>query len=116
MLRLVTDEQIHGGIVSGLRRHYPEVDTVRVQEVGLAGRGDPAILEWAAHEDRIVVSLDRKTLIRHANERTAAGLAMPGVFMLRMGPTVGEIIEELAVLAICSSPDEWKDRVVFIPL
>jgi predicted nuclease of predicted toxin-antitoxin system len=116
MLRLVTDEHIHGGVVTGIRMHHPEVDIVRVQDVGLAGSGDAAILDWAAREDRIVVSQDRRTLIRDANDRIVAGLPVPGVLILKPGFTIGEIIEEIALLAVCSLPEEWKGRIEFIPL
>ena len=35
MLRLLTDEDVHGDIVDGLRRRQPALDLVRVQDVGL---------------------------------------------------------------------------------
>lgn len=35
MLRLASDENLHGGIVRGLRRREPALDLVTVQEVGL---------------------------------------------------------------------------------
>jgi hypothetical protein len=62
MLRLLIDEDVHGDIVAGLRRRQPGVDVVRVQEVGLAHTPDPVILEWAAGQGRVVVSVDKKTL------------------------------------------------------
>jgi hypothetical protein len=35
MLRLLTDEDVHGDIVHGLRRRQPALDLVRAQDVGL---------------------------------------------------------------------------------
>jgi len=116
MLRLMTDEHVHGGIVRGMRRKYPEVDIVRCQEVGLMGKGDSFLLDWAATQGRVVISRDRKTMIRYATDRVVAGQTMPGLFILRKGMTVGQIIEELALVALCSSPDEWEGRVGFLPL
>ena len=34
MLRLLTDEDVHGDIVHGLRRRQPTLDLVRVHDVG----------------------------------------------------------------------------------
>ncbi len=48
MLRLAADENFNGNIVRGLLRRRPDLDIVRIQDVGLAGADDPAILAWAA--------------------------------------------------------------------
>ena len=48
MLRLLTDENVHGDIIAGLRRRQPALDLVRVQDVGLRHTPDPIILEGAA--------------------------------------------------------------------
>ena len=48
MLLLLFDEDVHGDIVTGLRRRQPALDCVRVQDVGLAHTPDAIILDWAA--------------------------------------------------------------------
>jgi hypothetical protein len=52
MLRLRSDEDFNGNVVAGVRRHYPEIDLVRVQDVGLAGHTDSEILASAAEQAR----------------------------------------------------------------
>jgi hypothetical protein len=37
MLRLAADENFNADIIRGLRRRLPELDVVRVQDVGLSG-------------------------------------------------------------------------------
>ena len=37
MLRLLADENFHGDIVRGLLLRQPDLDLVRVQDVGLTG-------------------------------------------------------------------------------
>jgi hypothetical protein len=44
VLPLLTDENFNGDIVRGLRRRRPEIDLLRVQDVGLSGALDPPIL------------------------------------------------------------------------
>jgi len=76
MLRLLADENFNGDIVRALLLRQPDLDIVRVQDVGLAGVDDPDILAWAAGNDRIVLTHDRATLPDYAYERLAAGEKM----------------------------------------
>ena len=48
MIRLVSDENFNGDIVRGLLLRRPDLDLVRIQDVGLEGAEDPAVLAWAA--------------------------------------------------------------------
>lgn len=73
MLLLVADENFNNDIVRGLLRKKPDLDIVRVQEVGLRGADDPAILEWAANEGRVVLTHDAATMTYYAYERVRAG-------------------------------------------
>lgn len=45
MLSLLTDENFNGDIVRGLRLRKPNLDLLRVQDVGLREVDDPAILD-----------------------------------------------------------------------
>ena len=58
MLRLAADENFNNDIVRGLLRLRLELDVVRVQDVGLSGADDPTVLEWAAQEERILLTHD----------------------------------------------------------
>ena len=44
MLRLATDEDFNNRILRGLLRRQPDLDILRVQDPGLAGRDDEAVL------------------------------------------------------------------------
>jgi hypothetical protein len=102
MLRLVSDEDVPGDIVSGLRQRQPGLDVVRVQEVGLMHTPDPAVLEWAAREDRQVITRDRNTMTAHAWDRVRCGQFMPGVFVLPEQIPIGQAVTELEMLALAS--------------
>jgi predicted nuclease of predicted toxin-antitoxin system len=116
MLRLLIDEDVHGDIVDGLRRRQPTLDLVRVQDVGLRHTPDPVILEWAARQGRVVVSVDRKTLAADAWDRVARGFPMPGVAILRILLTIGQAINELELIALVGNPDDFRDQVIYLPL
>jgi hypothetical protein len=116
MLRLAADENFDADIVRGLRRRFPNIDVVRVQDAGLSGADDPAVLEWAAREGRIVMTHDISTLVSFAFERVASGRPMPGVFAARSSGPIGSTIEDLVLLAECSVHEEWDGQVRFLPL
>jgi hypothetical protein len=47
MPRFLADENFDKRILEGLFLRKPNVDVVRVQDVGLYGRKDPTVLDWA---------------------------------------------------------------------
>jgi predicted nuclease of predicted toxin-antitoxin system len=116
VLRFAADVNFHGDILRGLLRRMPDLDVVRLQDVGLDQATDPAILEWAAREGRIILSHDVSTLTGEAIRRVHAGLPMPGVFIVRKGAKRVQAIEDLLLLAGASEPGEWKGQVRYIPL
>ena len=89
MLRLLADENIKGALLRGLRRKGMEVDLVRVHDVGLGGADDPSILEWAAANDRIVLTHDLATMPAYAYDRLIARQRMPGVIVIPLRLSVG---------------------------
>jgi hypothetical protein len=80
MTQFLADENFNNQIVRGILRQGPDIDIVRVQDVGLSGADDPTVLAWAAQAGRIVLTHDVATMITFAYERIQAGLSMPGLF------------------------------------
>ncbi|MFB2879060.1 DUF5615 family PIN-like protein [Floridanema aerugineum] len=116
MLRFLADENFNNQIIRGILRQNPEIDIVRVQDVGLSEADDPSVLEWAAQKGRVVLTHDVTTMTNFAYERIEAGLSMPGVFEVSRRVSVGLAIEELLLIAECSLEGEWEGQVRFLPL
>jgi hypothetical protein len=116
MLRLVADENFDGSILRGLRRRNPDLDIVRVQDVGLSGADDPTVLEWSAHGGRILLTHDVTTITHYAYERIREGVPMPGVFEVNLDASFGRIIEDILLLVTCSLEGEWDGQVLYLPL
>jgi ABC-type sugar transport system substrate-binding protein len=116
MLALAADENLNNDIVRGLLRRNPDVDIVRVQDAGLAGAHDEAILAWAATEGRVLITHDVTTLTQYAYQRVRRGEAMPGVFEVSRSVSIGQAIEDLLLLAECSFEGEWEGQVRYLPL
>ena len=116
MIPLLFDENIDRDIVRGLELRLPDLDFLTVQGVGLQGRPDDEILEWAAAHHRILVTHDVRTIPRYAGDRIRAGLPMPGVFGAAKTLPVGLVIDDLLLLATCSLEGEWQNRIVYLPI
>jgi Domain of unknown function (DUF5615) len=116
MLRLAADENFNNDIVRGVRRRKPDVDLVRVQDMGLSGADDPTILDWAAQAGRALLTHDVTTMTRYASERVQAGLPMPGVFEVSRKVPIRVAIEEILLVVECSLEGEWEGQVRYLPL
>ena len=116
MLSLLADENFNNQIVRGILRRRPEIDIVRVQDVGLSETDDRVILEWTAQQGRILLTHDVETMTRYAYERVQAGLAMPGVFEINRSIPIGVAIEEIILIAEGSFEGEWEGQVQYLPL
>lgn len=116
MLRFAADENFNNAILRGLIRRNPDLDIVRVQDVGLSGVDDPEILEWSAQEGRILLTHDVSTITRYAYDRIRAKQPMSGVFEVGRNVSIGEAIEDILLIAECSVKDEWEGQVRYLPL
>jgi hypothetical protein len=116
MLRLATDEDFNNRILRGLLRRRPDLDIVRAQDAGLAGRSDAEVLEWAAREGRVLLTHDVTTMKQSVEERVAAGLSVAGVFEVGQQIPIAQAIEDILLIAECSLEGEWEGQIRFIPL
>lgn len=116
MLLFAADENFNNHIIRGLARRLPNLDLVRVQDSGLGGADDETVLRWAAASGRILLTHDVTTLTHWAVERIEKGEAMPGVFVAARSLAVGQVIEDLILLAECSMQSEWAGRILYLPL
>jgi hypothetical protein len=116
MLSLLSDENFNGDIVRGLFLRQPNLDLVRVQDVALREVDDPAILAWAAINQRILLTHDRATMPNFAYERLVREEPMPGMFVVNDRMPIRQAIDELLLLIDSSEQAEWKGVVLYLPL
>jgi hypothetical protein len=114
MLPLLSDEDLQGAIVAGLLLHFPGIDLVRVQDVGLMQTPDPLILDYAARQNRVIVTHDRTTMTAHAQDRMDQGLCMAGLIVLAQFINVGKAIQEVATLAQAGHPGDLDGKILFV--
>ncbi|MGH9949610.1 MAG: DUF5615 family PIN-like protein [Pyrinomonadaceae bacterium] len=115
MIRFLSDEDFDARIVRGLKQRLPNLNVISVHDIGLRGSSDPELLEFAAGENRIILTHDVTTMTAHAKSRILLGLKMPGVFEVPQKIRIGIAIEELVFIAECSFVNEWASQIRFLP-
>lgn len=116
MVQLLVDENFNHRILRGLKRRLPGLDYLLVQETEVFQQDDPQVLDWAATNNRVIVTHDVNTMTKYAYERLEAGQPLPGVVIIPKELAVGSAIEELAILLACSQSEEFPNRVIHLPL
>jgi predicted nuclease of predicted toxin-antitoxin system len=113
---MASDADVHGEIIRGLRRRVAEIDLVRAQDALPEDTRDPEVLAWAAAENRVLITNDRKTMVGFAYARVAAGQPVPGLIVTTNSQSVGSAIDDIMLIAECMPEDEIRDQIaVFLP-
>ena len=115
MLSLLSDENFNGDIIRGLFLRQPDLDLIRVQDIGLQEADDPSILAWAAENDRIVITYDRATMPDFAYQRLVNKELMAGLFVVNDRISIKQAIDELLLYVMYTEQQEWKNKVLYIP-
>jgi hypothetical protein len=80
------------------------------------GTPDPAVLAWAAAENRILVTNDRNTMVGFAYQRVAAGEPVPGVIATTNEQSISSAIDDILLIAEYMPEEEIREQVVvFLP-
>lgn len=114
-VRFQADADFNHIIVAGVLRRFPEIDFRTATQAGLAGLKDPQVLALSARDGRILVTHDHKTMPRHFGEFVSETRS-PGLIVVPQTLAVGPAIDDLALIWRASEPEEWINRIVFLPL
>ncbi len=116
MVRFLADASLRHAIVTGCVRREPAIDFLSAHAAKLHGVSDPGVLDIAADQGRILVTQDFRTIPKHFAEFLSAGRSSPGVFLVKQRTPLAWIIEDLVLVWTASSPEDWTNRIVEIPL
>lgn len=108
------DENVHGAITNGLRQRG--IDILTVQGDNRSGISDPQVLDRATELQRVLFSQD-DDLLAEAKSRQTRAVSFPGlVFARQSRVSIGTCIQDLEIVAKLAEPDEFENRVQFLPL
>ena len=115
-VRFLADEDFDYVIVRGLRLRQPQVDILTAPQAGILGFPDPAVLAFAAKQDRIVITHDKRTMPDHFATFLAEGNQSPGIMLISRKVAIGQAIEALLLVWEASSHEEWHNLITRLPL
>lgn len=117
MLRLASDEDVHGDLIRGLWRRRSDIDLVRDLDHLPEGTHDALVPAWTAAEIRVLISYDRNTMIDYVYRRIVAGELMPGLIAATKRQSIGSAINDILIIAECYTEEEMtQEGVIFLPL
>ncbi|MEL6381401.1 MAG: DUF5615 family PIN-like protein [Cyanobacteria bacterium J06626_18] len=116
MTCFLADENFDNSILRGLLRQNPEIDVVRVRDVGLSGEEDPLVLEWAANEGPVLLTHDVATVTRYAYERLVSSQSMPGVIEVSTADSIGRVMEDILIILECAREEDLEGQIYYLPL
>ena len=114
--RFLADEDLRRDIIRAARRLEPRIVTSTVQDEGLGGAPDDAVLEFASAEGWLVVSHDVNTMKAAAEARLDGGQEMNGLFLVPQSRATSTVAESLVLICSASEAEEWRGQVVYLPL
>jgi hypothetical protein len=115
-MRFLADENLNNHIYRSLLLQRPDLDIVRVQDVGLYGKSDPEVLTWALSENRILVTHDVRTIPALALEWLNDNRRIPGILLAEQSAPTGHIIADLLLMVDASEQSEWDGKIYYLPL
>jgi hypothetical protein len=121
-LRFLLDEDLRGKALWQAIRRYnsANADTIDVTRVGDSadlplGAKDPDVLIWAEWRGRILLSRDESSMKTHFVNHLRAGRHSPGLFLVRKGSRLLEVVDFLVAAAYASEPADWRNQWAYIP-
>lgn len=124
MLKFLIDENLRSHAIwqaildwqRNFGQNYP-LDALRVGQLPAPPNGtcDSELIEFCIRENRILVSVDKRTLPAELAKRYAAGDHVPGVILLRGALSAGKIAELLATVSWASDPADYANQMTWTP-
>ncbi len=108
------DVHVPAAITDGLRR--AGIDVLTAQDDGAARFTDEDLLHRATQRGRLLFTQDEDLLKIAAVWQLQSRMFSGIVYAHQLGPGIGRIIEDLALLSLCAEQDEVLNRVLYLPL
>jgi hypothetical protein len=96
-------------------RRVPAIDFRTATAAGLAGLRDVDVLGLAARDARILVSHDRTTMPKHFGEFIRSQRS-PGLIVVPQHVPLVNVVDDLILIWTATQPEEWTDRIAYLPI
>ena len=114
-IRFQADADLNQTIVNAVVRRHQEIDFRTAIAAGLAGLNDPEVLVLAARDARVLVTHDHRTMPRFFGDfmRTSSS---PGLIVVPQILSVRDAADALILIWAVTTPEEWVNRVAYLPI
>jgi hypothetical protein len=118
MINYLLDENVNPRLRDALQRRLPDMVAWRVGDPGTPAlqASDPDILFWCEANNFILITNNRASMPIHLRDHLMNGRHIPGIFILNPDMTISETADELALIWEASEPDEYFDRLSYLPV
>ena len=114
--RFLADEDLRTSISRAVRRREPAVQITSVVEQGLGSASDADVLEFAWQDRWLIVSHDVNTMKAFAEARIADGRGIHGLLLAPQSRSTRSVAGSLILIWSASDFEEWRDRIVYLPI
>ncbi len=117
-IKYLIDENLSPLYKEGLLRHLPNLTVITIGDPNAPPKStlDPEILIWCQKNDFIIVTNNRTSMPVHLAEHLKQYDYCCGIFVLRKKFTIGEIINNLVLIAQTSDAERYRNFISYIPL
>ncbi|MBC8448776.1 MAG: hypothetical protein H8D78_13595 [Chloroflexi bacterium] len=116
-IRFLLDESETPRLKAALLRLNPAIDVLRIGDPGAVSLGtpDPEVLRHLELWRRMLITSNRTSMPAHIEAHWAADGHLWGLLWVRPGTPAGRLARELHLVWEASEPEEWIDRLDWIP-
>lgn len=116
-IAFLLDENLPIDLADALPRVEPAIEFYAVGDALAPPKGtpDPQLLLFAEEHRLILVTLDKISMPVHVQDHWAAEHHTSGVIILKPKVSTGQIADVLLMVWAASTPDEWRDRIEWLP-
>lgn len=118
MIKLLLDENVDLRLHKALIRRAPEMVVLAIgaRDAPPLQSSDPEILNWCEKNGFILVTNNRATMTVHLRDHLAAGRHVPGILVLNSTMALQRTVDELVLVSVASTPDDYIDLLLYTPL
>ena len=112
------DENLPPSIAVQIQRHEPRIQVLAVGQPGAPPKSTPdrQLLCWIEENDYLLVTNNRASMPGHLRDHLAADRHIPGILVTPFPLGIGALVQELILIWGASLPDEYRDRIVYLPI
>lgn len=117
-IRYLIDENLDPLYKAQLLHQELNILVYAIGDPGVPPKGtlDPDILLWCEENDFLLITNNRKSMPIHLVEHLAQERHIPGIITLNAEMSVGETLEELLLIAEAGNPEDYRDRIEYLPV